>query len=118
MSCGDSSGYSRKKESAVYYKWVADKIKPVRRLTSSSWHHHQIVASLEPKEQDKWLDIAEKEGLSVHLSHKTVKDLRYTASNVEASRRRDAVPFYHHKVAKALGQPNDPISKSLLCTEC
>jgi len=38
--------------------WVAGRIEVFRRLNSLSWSHHQAVAALEPKEQDRFLDLA------------------------------------------------------------
>lgn len=42
------------------YRWVAQNIKYVNRLTYLSWTHHLQVASLMPKEQKRWLRMAIK----------------------------------------------------------
>jgi hypothetical protein len=52
-------------ESARNAMWVASRIEPVRRLTALSWSHHQQVASLEPREQDRLLALAAERKLSV-----------------------------------------------------
>ncbi len=44
--------------------WVARQIETSRRREVLSWNHHREVASLEPNEQDKFLDKAEKGGWS------------------------------------------------------
>jgi hypothetical protein len=50
-------------------RWVAESVEAKRRRKALTWGHHREVASLEAKEQDKWLARAEKDGL-------TVKELR------------------------------------------
>ena len=52
-----------------------------RRRDNLSWSHHAVVAALDPDEQDRWLDMAAAERLSV-------SDLRIELRSVE--RRRDA----------------------------
>lgn len=44
--------------------WVAGAIEPSRRREGLSYSHHVDVAPLEPGEQDRWLDEAEREGWS------------------------------------------------------
>ncbi len=44
---------------------VSDAIEDTRRLASLSWSHHQLVAPLEAKDQDRWLEHAEANHLSV-----------------------------------------------------
>lgn len=45
--------------------YVASHIEPSRRREGLSWSHHAEVACLSPAEQDRWLDHAEEERLSV-----------------------------------------------------
>jgi hypothetical protein len=45
------------------YRWVADRVVRSRRREGLSWSHHQVVAALEPREQKRWLDRAEREAL-------------------------------------------------------
>jgi hypothetical protein len=52
-----------------------------RRRDNLSWSHHAVVAALDPDEQDRWLDLAASERLSV-------ADLRIELRSVE--RRREA----------------------------
>ena len=44
------------------YKWVASRVESSRRRELLSFTHHYEVAKFEPKEQEKWLVRAEKEG--------------------------------------------------------
>jgi hypothetical protein len=45
--------------------YVASHIEPSRRRKTLSWSHHAEVAALEPVEQDRWLERAESDRLSV-----------------------------------------------------
>jgi hypothetical protein len=55
----------RAKSTLMNYVSVARRVPPSRRRARLSWSHHEAVASLEPRERDRWLDRAEAEGLSV-----------------------------------------------------
>lgn len=44
---------------------VARRVNPASRRRELSWSHHEAVASLEPAEQDQWLQEAEREGYTV-----------------------------------------------------
>lgn len=46
-------------------RWVASRFEFVRRRTSLSWRHHEVVAADEPEDQDHWLDQAEEHGWTV-----------------------------------------------------
>ena len=46
------------------FKHVAARFQSLRRRKSLSWSHHEAVASLPPKEADKWLENAEIGGWS------------------------------------------------------
>jgi hypothetical protein len=52
---------------------VAKKIEMSRRRDNLSWSHHAEVAALDPKEQTKLLDLAEKEEVSVKELRAAVK---------------------------------------------
>lgn len=49
-------------ETLAHAVWVAGQFETWRRRQNLSWSHHAEVASLEPAEQDYWLDRAETEG--------------------------------------------------------
>jgi hypothetical protein len=45
-------------------RWVAERVKPRQRRSELSWSHHRAVASLDdPREQERWLNFAQVEGL-------------------------------------------------------
>lgn len=46
------------------FKSVARRVPPSRRRENLTYYHHSTVAKLLPDEQTKWLDEAEREGLS------------------------------------------------------
>jgi hypothetical protein len=48
-----------------HYAWVARSIEPCFRKHNLSYKHHEAVAPLEPSQQQEWLELAEKESLSV-----------------------------------------------------
>ncbi len=45
-------------------KWVASRIEASRRRERVPFSHHQEIAPLEPKEQDRWLERSETEGMT------------------------------------------------------
>jgi hypothetical protein len=47
------------------YAWVARSVETSLRKESLSYKHHEAVAPLEPSQQKEWLELAEKEELSV-----------------------------------------------------
>jgi len=56
--------------------WVAGQIETSRRREVLSWSHHAEVAALEPKEQDRLLDLAVKENWSRQELRQAVRDHR------------------------------------------
>jgi len=64
-------------------KWVAEKIDLSCRQDKIPFNHYLSIAPFEPSEQKKWLDIAEKEELSVHhLRNKIKKESQYKSVEV------------------------------------
>jgi hypothetical protein len=63
-------------ETARNAMWVSSRIEFVRRLTNLSWSHHQVVASLEPKEQDRFLAVAAEKKLSVGELRRAVREFK------------------------------------------
>jgi hypothetical protein len=45
--------------------WISSRFEPSRRRDNLTWSHHASLATLEPYEQDRWLDRAAAERLSV-----------------------------------------------------
>ena len=58
----EATGYAY--TSIQKFRWVCSKIEFVRRRTNVAFSLHAVVASLEPAEQDAWLDRIEVEGLT------------------------------------------------------
>lgn len=54
--------------------WVASQIEMSRRRDNLSFGHHQVVAPLEPSEQDEWLDQAIANKWSVHELRRQIRD--------------------------------------------
>lgn len=63
--------------------WVCNKIEPSRRREQLDIGHHADVASLEPEEQDYWLERAEKENLSVMKLRRLIKREKLLAESKE-----------------------------------
>jgi hypothetical protein len=79
--------------------YVASRFEISRRRENLSWSHHAEVAALEPDEQARWLDLAEKERLSVHC-------LRLELRQAMRSNRRCASPSVDGKDGDAeIGEP-------------
>jgi hypothetical protein len=53
--------------------WVSTRVEPIRRLMALSWSHHQQVASLEPDEQSRFLELAIEKKLAVHELRKAIQ---------------------------------------------
>lgn len=78
--------------------YVAGRVEVSRRRDNLTWSHHAEVCALEPAEQDKWLDLAESEKMSV-------ADLRI---ELRAARRRE-----HGSAARSKAT-----ARTVTCPEC
>lgn len=58
-------------------KWVAQRVEKSRRRDFLSWSHHKEVAALSPREQDKWLDTAERKQLSMHNLRREIRQAQH-----------------------------------------
>ena len=81
--------------------WVCKKIEPSRRREKLSFGHHQVVAPLELKEQDEYLEEAEEYGYSVMRLRQRIK---YDKSLAKARKEYEldeivfderCMPFYY-----------------------
>lgn len=81
--------------------YVASRFEIFRRRENLSWSHHETLASLERGEQDRWLDRAESERLSI-------SDLRI---ELRSARRRQKAPG-----AETDASPRDV--NTLVCPSC
>jgi hypothetical protein len=79
------------------FAYVAEQIDVSRRRDTLTWSHHAEVCGLDPPEQDRWLDLASSQGMSV-------ADLRVALR----SARREKDPAKHSK----------PDAVTVSCPEC
>ncbi len=53
--------------------YVASHVEPSRRRAGLSWSHHVEVVTLDPPDQDRWLERAERERLSVRCLREEIR---------------------------------------------
>lgn len=70
---GESASQGFDRETWRRWSWICEKVIPSVRRKALSFTHHEVVAKLPTREQDKWLKIAEAEGLSVKELKKRIK---------------------------------------------
>jgi hypothetical protein len=58
------------------YAWIARKFEASRRRPGLPFQHHAEVAALPPAEQDRWLDLAEREGWSRTVLRRALREGR------------------------------------------
>lgn len=63
-------------QSLMNMSYVASRFPAGRRREKLSWSHHAELAALAPHDQDRWLDLAETERLSVHSLRLEVRTAR------------------------------------------
>ena len=73
-----------------------------RRRDNLTWSHHAVVAALDPDEQDRWLDMAAAERLSV-------ADLRIELRSVERQRGTQG---------RATAEPAEQDVSGFICPRC
>jgi site-specific DNA-methyltransferase (adenine-specific) len=83
------------------YGWVASKFPLSRRRDNLAFAHHAEVAKLTAAEQDRWLDLAEREGLSRNRLRRML---------MEADSRGLSLPLPRHEAG-------DEPAPDLVCTE-
>jgi hypothetical protein len=79
--------------------WVAGEVDPSMRRADLSYQHHKAVAPLEPKEQKKWLDMAEKEG----LSYRQLREAILAPSTIKKEPRARVIDLKKAKLLKDIG---------------
>ena len=75
-------------------KYVSERIELSRRRDNLSWSHHQEVAPLEPKEQDEFLEQAEKQGW-------TRRELRQNMATARRSHKQVEWPKGKYRMIEA-----------------
>jgi hypothetical protein len=58
------------------YAWIARKFAPSRRRPGLPFQHHAEVAALPPADQDRWLDLAERDGWSRTALRRALRESR------------------------------------------
>jgi hypothetical protein len=78
--------------------WIASEFEISRRRDTLTWSHHSAVAALEPEEQERWLDRASDERLSVadlrgelRAFHRLQRDDRSPTTATGSGAEADAV---------------------------
>ena len=66
-----ATGYDR--QSLMNMVYVASSIEPSRRREKLSFSHHAEIAALEPADQDRWLERAEHDRLSVRCLREAIR---------------------------------------------
>jgi hypothetical protein len=91
-------------QSLMNMAWVASRFEPARRRGGLSWSHHAEVAALAPDEQDRWLDRAAQERMSVRCLRTELRTMRRVgavADNAEPPERTALVcPHCGSRVAR------------------
>jgi hypothetical protein len=93
--------------------YVASRFEISRRRENLSWSHHAELASLEPNQQDRWLDRAEAERISVHslrVELRSKQHMRQRTLEVPASNERRS---NHDSVHE-----HDSITYEVACPKC
>jgi hypothetical protein len=91
-------------QSLMNMAYVAARFESPRRRAALSWSHHAEVVALCPADQDAWLDLAERERLSV-------RSLRL---ELRATRRRQELPE-HRRQARSEPPAH---AEQLVCPHC
>jgi len=84
-----ATGYDR--QSLMNMVYVASSVEPSRRRENLSFSHHAEVAALEPADQDRWLERAEHDRLSVRCLREAIRvEHRGVSMEQRAADRRSA----------------------------
>ncbi len=88
------------------FAYVAGRVEAYRRRDGLTWSHHAEVGSLQPADQERWLDLAESEKMSV-------SDLR---TELRAARRNDSKGDPGGSPASS--GTDDAATGTVVCPEC
>ena len=99
------TGYD--KQTLMNMAYVASRFEISRRRETLSWSHHAEVAALPPKDQARWLDLAELERMSVHCLRVELRSShRNSAVREEPASRLKAVAHHEALSTDAIKCPN------------
>lgn len=87
----DQGSYSRLSKA----KWVSSRFEFCRRRKNLPFSHHEAVTSLEPHEQDRLLDMAERQKMSVKTLREAVRGYKKLMAGEEV---RGLAEFMRHDV--------------------
>jgi hypothetical protein len=94
--------------------YVAGRFEVSRRRYKLTWSHHAEVSSLDREDQDRWLELAEAERMTVADLRIELRAVRRAESNEPAPRSRDAVsaqnvtcPHCSHEFTLSPGATHD-----------
>ena len=82
------------------YAWVAGKFDLSRRRDKLSFAHHAVVAALSQRDQDQWLDTAERDGLSAKALAAAIAAARANAAGDPPALERLTLAFEPDRVAR------------------
>ena len=68
--------------------YVASRYDVTQRRETLSWSHHAELAPLEPKERQRWLDMAESERLSVRCLREEIRRVRRLGAGPDEKRKQ------------------------------
>jgi len=86
-----ATGYDT--QSLMNMVYVASRFPATRRRASLSWSHHAELAALPPNEQDRWLELAEHERMSVRSLRGELQSARRAAGTIgQAARQLGSSP--------------------------
>lgn len=72
------------------YRWVSSRFEIDRRREKLSWTHHMVVAAMEPRLADEWLDQAERESMSTQALKDAIAAQEGRPADVGAGAPADA----------------------------
>lgn len=87
MQAARVTGYDPK--SLRNYAWVASRVQLSLRRDNLSYSHHELVAALEPDQQERWLRFASENRLSVEDLRMALRASRRTGEDAETSTDED-----------------------------
>jgi hypothetical protein len=96
-------------QSLMNMSYVASRFSYDRRREKLSWSHHAELAALTPAEQDRWLDLAAAERLSVHSLRLEVRAARRSVETNEVGTQDHAL---------AARTASDASTHDVVCPRC
>jgi len=104
-------------QSLMNMVYVASRFTPDRRRDALSWSHHAEVAALDEEQQERWLEIAAMERMSVRSLRAEVRTIRRLAAGSSDQEKDESKA---HDVDSSLLAPSSEAhgAESLVCPHC